>query len=160
MRAVTQRQIEYLLRKASQSKRKRAILRLHRHEELVQRMLNAMLPGTYIPPHKHENPDKVELFSILKGKVAVLQFTPIGEIKKVLELDDQGPIKIVEIPPRTYHSVVALKRSALLEIIEGPYVEATHKQFATWAPAENSAKANDYLIYLTSVIHNWQATHG
>lgn len=157
MRAITQVEIEQLIWQASKSTRKRAILRLHEHEESVQRMVNAVLPGTYVPPHKHETPDKVELFSILKGKVAVLKFNEIGEIDAVLPLDDNGPIKIVEIPPRTYHSIVALKPSAMLEIIQGPYVAFTHKQLAEWAPPEDSPKARDYLIYMTSIVENWTA---
>jgi cupin fold WbuC family metalloprotein len=156
MRAITQVEIEQLIWQAKKPDRKRAILRLHEDEELMQRMVNAVVPGTYVQPHKHEDPDKVELFSILKGKVAVLKFNNIGEVEAVLDLDEHGPIKIVEIPPRTYHSIVALQPSALLELIDGPYVEATHKQMASWAPTENSPKANDYLIYMTSIVHNWQ----
>ncbi len=157
MRSINLVEIEQLIWQASKSKRKRAILRLHQHEEPVQRMVNAVLPGTYVPPHKHEDPDKVELFSILKGQVAVLRFNQIGEIDSVLPLDENGPIKIVEIPPRTYHSIVALKPSALLEIIQGPYVAETHKQRAVWAPPEDSPKARDYLIYMNSIVDNWQA---
>jgi cupin fold WbuC family metalloprotein len=157
MRAITQVEIEQIMWQAKKSKRRRSILRLHQHQDLVQRMVNAVMPSSYVRPHKHENPDKVELFNILKGKVAVLKFNEIGEVEGVLELDEQGPIKIVEIPPRTYHAIVALQPSALLEIIEGPYVEATHKQMATWAPHENSPKAGDYLIYMTSIVDNWRA---
>jgi len=158
MRAITQVEIEQLIWQAKKSSRKRAIFRLHEHEEPVQRMINAVLPGSYVQPHKHENPDKVELFSILKGTVAVLKFNDIGEIEAVLRLDEDGPIKIVEIPPRTYHSIVALQPSAVLEIIQGPYIKETHKQPADWAPPEDSPKARDYLIYMTSIVDNWRAT--
>ena len=82
----------------------------------------------------------------------------IGEIDAVLFLDEDGPIKIVEIPPRTYHSLIALKPSALLEIIQGRYFKETHKQMADWAPPEDSPKARDYLIYMTSIVDNWRTT--
>ncbi len=157
MRAVTQYEIEKLMWQAGTSQRKRSILRLHQHEDKVQRMVNAILPGSYIRPHKHENPDKVELFYLIKGLVAVLIFNHVGNIDEILPLDENGSIQLIEIPPRTYHSIVALKPSALLEIIEGPYVAETHKQFADWAPAEESAKARDYLIYMTSIVDNWTA---
>ena len=158
MRAINQVDIEQLMWEARKSPRKRAILRLHEHEEVVQRMVNAMIPGTYVPPHKHENPDKVELFSILKGHVAILKFNNIGEVEAVLEMSETSDTRIVDIPPRTYHAIVALQPSALLEIIQGPYVESTHKQFAAWAPPEDSLKASDYLIYMTSIVENWKAT--
>ncbi|HLV35448.1 MAG TPA: WbuC family cupin fold metalloprotein, partial [Spirillospora sp.] len=83
IRAITQQMIEDLIVQAAASPRKRTIYRLHDHEEPVQRMVNAMIPGTYTPPHKHENPDKVELFSILVGKVAVLHFDDAGRIETV-----------------------------------------------------------------------------
>ena len=156
MRAITQVEIEQIIWQAKNSERKRAMLNLHQPQDTVQRMINALIPGTYIRPHKHENPDKVELFSSLKGKVAVLKFNEIGEVDAVLEIDEHGPIKIVDIPPRTYHAIVALQPSALLEIIEGPYVDSTHKQLATWAPQEGSPKAGDYLIYMTSIVDNWK----
>ena len=47
------------------------------HEDLddpVNRLLNAMEPGTYLRPHRHLNPDKDEVFLLLRGKAAVFIF--------------------------------------------------------------------------------------
>jgi cupin fold WbuC family metalloprotein len=156
LRIITQFEIDDLIFQAKKSPRKRAIFRLHEHHEPVQRMINAMLPGTYIPPHKHENPDKVELFSILKGRIAVLQFDAVGGVEGVVILDALGINKVVDISPRTYHSLIALEPSVSLEIIQGPYDEKTHKRLAPWAPVEDNPKANDYLMYLTSIVENWK----
>lgn len=156
LRVITQFEIDDLLLQAKKSSRKRAIFRLHEHHEPVQRMLNALQPGTYIAPHKHENPDKVELFSILKGRVAILQFDEMGDVLGVVILEAQGQNKIVDIPPRTYHTMIALEPSVCLEIIQGPYDEETHKRFAPWSPLEDNPKANDYLMYLTSIVENWK----
>jgi cupin fold WbuC family metalloprotein len=156
LRTITRLDIEDLMREARNSPRKRAILRLHRHEEPVQRMVNALVPGTYIAPHKHENPDKVELFSILYGTIAVLHFNDLGRVEEIIKLDAQGDNRIVDIAPRTYHTIVPLVDSAALEIIQGPYIAETHKQFASWAPPEGNAKVGDYLMYLTSIVHNWK----
>lgn len=157
MRSITQVEIEHLIYEAKQSSRKRAILRLHEHEEPVQRMVNAMIPGTYITPHKHEKPDKVELFSILFGKIAVVEFDERGEIVDVVELSADGQNKVVDIPPRTYHTLIPLQPSAALEIIQGPYDAATHKTFAPWSPPEDNPKASDYLMYVTSIVDNWRS---
>lgn len=156
LRVITQFEIDDLIFQAKKSPRKRTMLRLHEHHEPVQRMVNAMIPGTYIPPHKHENPDKVELFSILKGRIAVLQFDDMGEVQGVVILEAHGQNKIVDIPPRTYHTLIALEPSASLEIIQGPYDEKTHKRFASWAPLEDNSKASDYLMYLVSIVENWK----
>jgi cupin fold WbuC family metalloprotein len=46
----------------------------------VNRMLNAFEPWTYVRPHKHESPDKCEVFVILTGKALALRFDDAGEI--------------------------------------------------------------------------------
>jgi cupin fold WbuC family metalloprotein len=156
LRTITQNQIDELIQQAHHAPRKRVIYRLHEHDEPVQRMVNALVPGTYIAPHKHESPDKVELFNILKGHVAVLEFDAYGSIANIVHLQAQGIYRIVDIVPRTYHTIFVLEPSALLEIIQGPYDATTHKQFASWCPSEDSPKARDYMIYLESIIENWR----
>jgi cupin fold WbuC family metalloprotein len=119
-------------------------------------MINAILPESYIRPHKHEDPDKVELFSILKGKVACLHFQPDGEIQQLYILEQNGVNQIADIAPGTYHTLLALEPSVVLEILQGPYEAETHKQFASWAPEEGSTKAQDYVMYLRALIENWR----
>lgn len=155
IRTITQEMIETFMKQAAESPRKRMIYRLHEHEEPVQRMVNAMLPGTYTPPHKHENPDKVELFSILVGKFALLRFDDSGTVQDVFVLDAAGPNRIADIAPRTYHALVVLEPSATLEIIQGPYHASTHKQFAPWAPAEDSPDAPGYLKQMEAIVAQW-----
>jgi cupin fold WbuC family metalloprotein len=156
MRIITRVQIDQLLHEAQHHPRQRVIFRLHEHHEKVQRMVNAMHPGTYITPHKHQDPDKVELFNIMVGRVAVLHFDEVGEVLDIHILDANGAVRVVDIPPRTYHTLIPLQPSVLLEIIEGPYDPETHKRLAPWAPTEDNPKAPDFRMYLTSVIHNWR----
>ncbi len=152
IRTISQAMILDLIAQAEQSPRKRTIYRLHEHEEPVQRMVNALVPGTYTPPHKHENPDKVEFFSILVGKIAILQFDDQGKVDQVFKLDANGSLRIADIAPRTYHALVALESSAVVEIIQGPYDTRTHKQFALWSPAEGSPEAASYLQHLETIV--------
>lgn len=152
LRVITDEMIDDLLEQAAASDRKRMIYRLHGHNEPVQRMVNAVLPGTYVPPHVHGDPPKVELLAILRGKVAVLNFTPAGDLHQVQTLDMNGPIKIVDIPPGAYHCMIALQPSAVAEIVQGPYDPATHKQFPDWAPLEGAEGYQDYLARLEAQI--------
>lgn len=152
IRTITQQMLADLIAQAAESPRKRTIYRLHEHEESVQRMVNALVPGTYTPPHKHENPDKVELFTILVGRIALLHFDDAGNVQSIFVLDASGPLKIADIAPRTYHALVALEPSAALEIIQGPYDARTHKQFGPFAPAEDSADAAAYLRWMESEV--------
>ena len=62
-----------VIEKANQSKRKRKNFNFHAvFDDPINRMLNAIEPGSYIQPHKHENPDQREVFLLLKGKLAVV----------------------------------------------------------------------------------------
>jgi cupin fold WbuC family metalloprotein len=110
-------------------------------------MINAVLSDSYLRPHKHENPDKLEIFSILKGVAAILIFDDSGKIIECVKLEENGKTKIVETPPRTWHTFVVLSPEAVLyEIIEGKYNANTNKKFASWAPdEENLEEAKKYL---------------
>jgi cupin fold WbuC family metalloprotein len=152
VRLITDELIAQLIEQAAQSERKRIPYRFHEHHEPVQRLINAIVPGSYITPHKHENPDKVELITILAGRAAVLRFTDDGHVQDVFVLDTAGPVRGVDIPPRMYHNFVALTPCAVLEIIQGPYHPDTHKQFAAWAPKEGTPECNAYLADLESRI--------
>jgi len=152
VRTITTTMLEDLIAQAGESERKRTIFRLHEHEEPVQRMVNALVPGTYITPHKHGAPPKVELLSILCGKVAALEFGSSGDVTEVHILDENGSLKVVDIVPNTYHCMVALEPAAVLEIVQGPYNAATHKQFADFAPHEGIPETATYLRKLEDII--------
>lgn len=138
---------------AKNSPRKRAIKSYHQHPDKIQRMLNALEPETYVRPHKHENPDKVEVFIALSGQFAMLEFDDKGSIKVATHFSPNGPNRVVEVPPRTWHSLISLQTgSVAYEILEGPYTEGEHKKFAPWAPAEEDASAQEYLAKLKALV--------
>ena len=139
--------LEQVNQQALDSDRHRSIFRFHQHEEPVQRMINAIEPDSYVVPHKHEDPDKVEAFIILRGKAAVLCFDDNGTVIDWVLLDQAGGTPGVEIQPRTWHCLLALEPgTALYEVIEGPYENASHKTFASWAPpAEEVATGLNWL---------------
>ena len=140
MRPIDTALVDNLIAEAALSPRKRAIFRFHEHEEPVQRMLNAVRSDSYVQPHRHADPDKTELFYAIRGRLLALTFTDDGQVARRLVLDPAGPVMGCDIPPRTYHAVLALDDVAVaLEIIQGPYDAATHKQFAPWAPADEAA---------------------
>lgn len=130
---------------AAKSPRHRAIVRYHEHDEAVQRMLNALEPETYVRPHRHQDPDKLEVFIALSGRALVLQFDEAGAVRDFQVITAGGSPAGVEIPPRTWHSVVALAPSTVLyEVIEGAFSPESHKSYAPWAPAEGTPEAKAY----------------
>lgn len=115
----------------------------------INRMLNAIEPGSYVQPHKHENPDKREAFIILKGQVVVFFFDDEGEmINHVLLSRDSGRFG-VEIKPGQWHSLASLESgSVVYEVKDGPYIPISDKNMAPWAPKEGDKDAPDYLAGL------------
>ena len=152
MRLITQELLADLLTKAAADPRLRVQYRFHEHEDPVQRMLNAIAPGSYVTPHKHEDPDKVELIAPLVGKAAMFQYDDAGEITEMHIMSPDSTVLGVDIPPRTYHNFVAITPCVVLEIIQGPYRAETHKKFAPFAPLEGSAECAGYLARLETYI--------
>ena len=127
---------------------------LHKKGDYLQRMINACLKGTYFAPHKSEGPQKLKIFTILKGRAAVIYFDDSGEIKECAVLDEKGPVRAAEVPPLTWCSMVILsERAVFFEIVTGEYNPKTHKHFAPWAPLENDANASAYLEELEDKIN-------
>ena len=132
--------------KAKTSPRNRMNYNFHKKADAkLQRMLNAMEPDTYIQPHKHENPDKVEVFFSLRGRLLVVEFDDKGNIIDHIILDSSKGNFGTEIAPRTWHTIMSLDKNAVAyEIKDGPYSPKDDKNFAPWAPNEGDLNALDY----------------
>ena len=141
LKLVTDDQLEALSLQAAASQRRRANENLHPElADPVQRFLNAMEPGTYVRPHRHVAPAaKWELFVALRGSVAVLLFDDAGRVTERIEVNAQGPVRAVEVPPGEWHGLVALESGTVLfEFKQGPYAATSDKDFVAWAPAEGA----------------------
>lgn len=143
-------------REAKASPRKRRNHNLHAHEEPVQRLLNALQPGTYIPPHKHEGAERFELFVVLQGEVGCLLFDEAGDVTRSVLLGAKGDALGIEIPGETYHTLVCLAPdTVILEIKEGPYAPQTAKVALPGFPdelevlqgGEAASKAQEHLRF-------------
>ncbi len=140
-----------VIKEAVESPRGRKNYNFHQsYNEVLNRMLNALEPGTYVQPHKHEDPDKHEVFLILSGKVAVIEYDEGGNILEYFTLEAGSDNYGVEIAPRVWHSIIPLaKGTVVYEVKEGPYSPLNDKSFATWAPKEgdgNCKAFNDKIL--------------
>ena len=143
---ITDELIGAISNKAKLSMRQRCNYNFHNsYGDCIQRFLNALEPDSYIRPHKHEDPKKTEIFLILKGRVLVIEFDENGQINDHILLDPDNGKKGVELPPKIWHSIIAIREgSVLYELKEGPYVEETDKIFAEWSPEEGTKEAQEY----------------
>jgi len=139
---------------AKKSERKRKNYNFHKiAEDTLQRMLNAIEPGTYVQPHKHENPDKREAFIILRGKALVIEFDNFGNISDYFILDYSTENVAVEISAKVYHTLISLSSNTIVyELKDGPYKVENDKNFAKWAPKEGDTSVNEYLKNLIEKI--------
>ena len=146
--------IRPVIDKANASPRRRMNYNFHPQlDDPLQRMLNCLEPDTYIQPHKHENPDKVEAFILLKGKALVVEFDADGNVVSHAVLEAGTGVYGAEIAPCVYHCIIALEPgSVVYEVKNGPYSPLDDKNFATWAPEEGTEGCREYmerLIILT-----------
>ncbi len=146
MKVIDNNKILELGNEALSSSRKRTNLNLHDSpDDLLQRMVNVLEPGTYMCPHMHKNPSKREVFVILRGSLLVCLFDDDGNVTSHVVLDKDGGNYIIEIPPSTWHSIIPLAvHTAVFECKDGPWDPDTDKLFAPWAPHEGDAEALNF----------------
>lgn len=138
MRTIDNEDLRRLSAKAAALPRRRANWNLHPTlDDPVQRLCNAMEPGTYVRPHRHTELGRWECFLALVGAAAVVTFDANRVLRHRVVIAAAGPVRGVEIPDGTWHTVASLERgTALFEIKPGPYSVVSDKDFAPWAPPE------------------------
>ena len=150
MRVVDDGLLDAVIVQARASARRRHMHLLHGdYADPVQRMLNALEPDSYVPPHRHFEADRVEVFMALRGRLGVLEFDDAGGVLRALVLDPRGPARGVEIPMDAWHTIVALEAGTVAyEVKGGPFDPARAKERAPWAPPEGDPRAPAYLASL------------
>lgn len=140
MRTIAAKELQTLSEQAAKSSRKRVNLNLHPAlDDQVQRFFNAIEPGSYVRPHRHDGAERWELFLIVKGSAMIISFDTQGRIIEKVVLSAAHSIG-VEIPGNTWHTVMALEPNTILyETKQGPYKPSADKDFAPWAPREADA---------------------
>lgn len=128
---------------AAASPRRRKNRNFHtRDDQPGHRLLNAMQTDSYIPPHRHLDPDKAETMVVLRGAMAVLEFDDHGKLMDVSRVGAGMTAVGVDIPSGVWHTVIALQPDTVfLEAKAGPYLPLTADEKAPWAPGEGDASA-------------------
>lgn len=155
MKLINEKLLDETTQKAKQSPRLRMNYNFHETlDDPVNRLLNAMEPGTYLRPHRHLNPDKTEVFILLRGKAALFLFDDCGTVTDTFILDPRRGRYGGEIPAGVWHGLVVLASDTVIyEIKQGPYAPLTPDNMAPWAPAaENRQEAQAYIDKLSSMI--------
>ncbi len=137
---------------ARRSERRREIHTFHEGDaDPLQRMLNALQPGSDVRPHRHLDPPKSESLVLLQGALGYTSFRDDGTLddESFILLDTSRDVYGCDIRPGVWHTIFALAPDTVVfEVKPGPYSPANDKDFAPWAPQEYSAEAAPYLAKL------------
>ena len=136
-----------VLEQARSSPRRRMNFNFHSDDaENPSRLLNVMLRGTYIRPHRHLDPPKAESFVVLEGRIVFLIFDDAGQLTGRHVLGPGAAAVGIDIAPGVWHTAAVLTPHAVcFEVKPGPYVPAGDKAFAPWAPREGDPGCAQYL---------------
>jgi cupin fold WbuC family metalloprotein len=144
--------VDHLTRQAKLNTR----LRLHHnfhadYGDPVQQLANSIGINSYIRPHRHALDPKSECLIALRGSFSLIVFDDQGMVADVIKFGSESYANAdssfgVIIPPGVWHTVMALTwDSVLFEIKAGPFDPLNAKEFAPWAPPEESPEATLYL---------------
>jgi cupin fold WbuC family metalloprotein len=152
MNRVDGARLQRVIASAKASARLRMNDNLHAMDDVVHRLLNATEPGTYVQPHRHASPRKTETLCVLRGRGAVLTFDDDGRVIERALLSERGDLCVIEIPPATWHTLIALEPGTVwFEVKEGPYAPLPPQDVAPWSPAPGEREADEYLARLSAI---------
>jgi len=146
-----QQETEALLVLAANSPRRRHPKILHNPGDEFNRVVNFIMRDSYMQPHHHPGPEKIEKIYVLEGRMAVLFFDDAGAVTKVTHLE--GPSGFIAVPAYTWHTYVMLTDHVIsYETMMGRYEPASWKEMAQWAPVENVPESAPYLESLKDAV--------
>ncbi len=138
--------LDELSSEARATLRQRINRNFHTHGgDPCHRLLIALEPGSYIPPHCHGESTKDETLLVLRGRIGALLFDGEGHVLEARILSPGGCLGLT-IPHGTFHTLVALEGgSVFFEAKAGPYAAPAAEERPSWAPLEGAAEAVAYL---------------
>jgi cupin fold WbuC family metalloprotein len=104
-------------------------------------------------PHRHHTPPKAECLVLLRGSLAFVPFIEDGtpDREHFVHLHATKGAIAVDCRESIWHTLIALEPGTVFfEAKPGPFDANTDKEFALWAPAEDSPAAEAYLDKLTA----------
>lgn len=107
-------------------------------EDNSQRILNALLPGTVVPIHRHPNSNENVL--LLCGKLVEVIYDENGKEKERIHLDPSIGNYGCVLPPGAWHTVEVLEPSVIYEAKDGKYGEDGSETFDAFKAKEAENK--------------------
>jgi cupin fold WbuC family metalloprotein len=154
MKLINESLLDRVSAQALESPRKRMNHNFHAElNDPVNRLLNAMEPGTYLPPHRHLNPDKDETFLVLRGAVVIFIFDSRGTVLSSTEVSPRRGVYGMELEAGVWHSLAVLEPATVVyEVKRGPFAPLSPENIAEWAPSpDDTTAATAYIEQLLNL---------
>jgi cupin fold WbuC family metalloprotein len=117
--------------------------------DLCHRLLNAIEPASYLPPHRHLDPAKDETMIVLRGCLGVVIFDEFGQVVQTQLLEAGSATCGITIPHGVFHTVVSCETGTVMfEGKAGPYLPLSADERVSWAPGEGEAGVAVYASML------------
>lgn len=114
-----------------------------------QRMLNALLPGTVVPIHRH--PQSTENVFLLCGKLVEVVYDERGDEKERILLDPAAGNYGCVVPQGAWHTVEVLEPSVIYEAKDGKYGEDGSETFDAFKAKEAEDKEQSSATFSNSL---------
>lgn len=128
---------------ARRSPRGRMNYNFHRlTDDPVNRLLNVMHRGSYLPVHRHLDPARSETSVVMRGSVGVTIYDGSGAVVARRRVSASGPCSGFDIEAGVWHGLVVLEDDTVLfEVKQGPYASISPENIAPWTPAVENTEA-------------------
>ena len=114
----------------------------HSEDEPVNRLINVMHRGTYLPVHRHSRPDRSESCIVLRGRVGVTIYDDEGNLTDSRLVGPSCDCVGYDIDAGVWHGLVVLEDDTVLfEVKQGPYTPISAENIASWSPAADDTSA-------------------
>lgn len=114
----------------------------HSEDEPVNRLINVMHRGTYLPIHRHSRPDRSESCIVLRGRVGVTFYDDEGNLTDSRLVGPSCDCVGYDIDAGVWHGLVVLEDDTVLfEVKQGPYAPISAENIASWSPAVDDTSA-------------------
>ena len=130
MKLITEELLDTVTSRAKENSRLRMNYNFHASMDApIHRLLNALEPGTYLPPHRHTG--KEETYLVLRGSLPHF-YDDAGNVTDKVCLNPSEGKYGLEIPSNTWHSIIAWSQVLLfLKLKRGPSA-STSEDLASW----------------------------
>lgn len=118
----------------------------------AHRLLIAIEPSSYVPPHRHLSPEKGETLVVVRGALGFVALDEAGGVVSAVRLGPACGAFGCDVPHGVFHTVVALEPGTVFfEAKAGPYAPLGDAERAAWAPREGEPGAPAYLATLEAL---------